>query len=362
MPIDISGAGFPIPIRNKLQSLADKYDYTGVDHTGGNGYVVFADHKLLRSKLVLKFYYWDNDDKLHAEPRVLKSLSSPHILRVEDADYVDTNLAYYVSPFCTQGNLDRYLSEHEVGLVKAVSMVSDLLSGLCEMHSKRMLHRDLKLSNIYVQDDAPVIGDFGSVVQLPDQEVTVNASRHSILYRPPESFQADTYTFKSDLYQLGIVLYQLLGGSLPYEETAWLSDGERADYDKLTYPDDTIFADACLARRITKGRLLDWSTLHPWIPDALVGLAKKACHLNPRTRPSDAAAFLVALTKHKAHLQDWIFSEGFHTRRGKKSHRVIGSGPYTVQIDAGTGWRNARAQFPPTSTLEDQVKQVMAAN
>ena len=100
-----------------------------------------------------------------------------------------------------------------------------ILSGLSCLHSERFLHRDLKPSNIYLTEgNIAVIGDFGSVKKLPDGEQSISASSHSILYRSPESINLKKYGISGDIYQVGVILYQLLGGILHYDGMAWLSN------------------------------------------------------------------------------------------------------------------------------------------
>ena len=76
-----------------------------------------------------------------------------------------------------------------------------------------MVHRDLKPANIVMDGHTPRIADFGTVRILNQGSAVTTASRHSGLYRPPETFASNQYSRAGDVYQVGLVAYQLLGGA-----------------------------------------------------------------------------------------------------------------------------------------------------
>ena len=178
------------------------------------------------------------DLKFHAEPRTLLNLKSPYILQVLDADVVYEEWAYFVTPYCAEGNLDKLLEQEFLPNIAAVHLTSNILQAL-SVHAERLIHRDLKPGNVYLHEQTAIIGDFGSVASLPRDETSVAASQHSVLYRPPESIKTNEYTMFGDIYQNGVILYQLLGGRLPYNEVEWLNKKQREEYNKLNYPENT---------------------------------------------------------------------------------------------------------------------------
>jgi eukaryotic-like serine/threonine-protein kinase len=162
--------------------------------------------------------------QFHAEPQNLAALNADNVISVMDAAFVDTDYAYFITPFYERGDLDDELGRGIHENLRAVSMVRDVLSGLSYLHAENLLHRDLKPQNLLLtDDDHAIIGDFGSVKRIPDGQTTVPGSGQSLIYRPPESAQASVYGVTGDIYQVGVLLYQLLGGNLPYEESAWLN-------------------------------------------------------------------------------------------------------------------------------------------
>jgi len=107
------------------------------------------------------------------------------------------------------------------------------------------------------------------------------------------------------------MLYQLLGGYLPYEEMAWLNQRQRREHDLLSSrADQALFVDRCIKQRIQRGKILDLSTLPPWVPDILKRTIRKATHIDPEKRFASASAFHTHLNNIKNNIPDWSVIEG----------------------------------------------------
>ncbi len=223
--------------------------------------------------------------------------------------------------------MDDVIERTEIGNKKAVDLTCELLMGVGSLHEQRYLHRDLKPANIYVGDDfRAIIGDFGSIKQLPDGLDSIPSSSHAVLYRPPESIESNSYGFQGDIYQCGIVLYQLLGGHLPYDEISWLSKSDRKHYNQLDdEADKSIYADQCVKAQIRKGRVLDLKSLPPWVPDNLRRTIRKATNVSPGRRFRSASAFHVHLNNLKPTIPEWLVEDGCPTLLAPTSYRVCQS-------------------------------------
>ena len=299
-------ASVPQEIIDELEKLSANYDVTMHGKQGGNGYIFSATNKVLKSAVIIKFYYWGGQNSLHAEPQTLISLKSEYILQIFDAGICGKEWAYFVTPYCEEGDLDAFLTQsNSFSNLDALDKCANVLTGLAVLHGRRLLHRDLKPANIYVHKGCAIIGDFGSIAKLPVGNVTIPASKHAVVYRPPESVSTNEYGFSGDIYQCGLVLYQLLGGALPYDEIFWLNKAQKARYEKLCYPDSTLFADDCLRERIVRGRLTDFSTVNAWAPDALVKIARRACSVKPSSRFGSAADFVAKLSEARSTIHNW---------------------------------------------------------
>lgn len=227
-------------VRRAVLSFGDDLDIDGESVKGANGYLFFGFHKILQTRVAIKFYYYQHDS--HTEVRLLQSVQHQNVLPIREARTVGSNWAYFITPEATVGDLGDCLKQDTPSLPQAVGLLRQILSGVSQLHQLRLVHRDLKPENILIDEgQRPIIADFGSVRRLPDNQDWVNCSRHTTLYRPPESWTSGHYTFASDLYQVGIVGYQLLGGEFPYTLEAWLRPRELTRYKRLTDPFDQSY-------------------------------------------------------------------------------------------------------------------------
>jgi len=323
--IFIDGATSPNEIKAQLKALSKDIAFSRESLKGGNGYLYFGVNRILKTKVAVKFYYWGGDSKFHVEPSTLATINSPNVLSVNSAGLLDGNWAYFVTPYCEHGDLDEVIRKTAHGNILAVDRTCQLLIGVGALHEHRFLHRDLKPANIYVGiDNESIIGDFGSIKHIPAKEESIPASGHAVLYRPPESIGSNCYGFCGDIYQSVIVLYQLLGGSLPYDEVSWLNKAQRKSYDEFSCDaDKSIFADECLKARISNGKILDISSLPPWVPDCLKRTIRKATHIEPSKRFQSASAFHVHLNNLRSKIPDWQIQGGLPTRSGVTAYRVV---------------------------------------
>lgn len=339
----IDGISAPVEIKNQLKILSKDIKLTREITKGGNGYLFFGENRILNTGIAVKFYYWGSDKKYHAEPNILAAIESPHVLSVHNAGLLNGEWAYFVTPYCVNGDLDDLIDKTELGNLQAINLTCQLLTGIGALHQRRFLHRDLKPANIYLGDQLQsIIGDFGSIKHLPEASTAIPASSHAVLYRPPESIKTNSYGFTGDLYQAGLVLYQLLGGNLPYDEFYWLSKPERRTYDELsTDADKSIYSDQCLKTKILKGKIIDLSSLPPWVSEKLKRTIRKATHIEPSKRFQTASSFHVQLNNIRAETLDWGIEDGIPMLKGKTSFRIVSEdGNIFVQKNKkGSQWR-----------------------
>lgn len=339
----IDGSGAPEAIRTSLRELSKNIQFHREDSKAVNGYVFFGTNRVTGMHVTLKYYYWGGKTQYHAEPRQLAQLDSENVLKILDAGLIDETWAYFVTPTCTGGDIDSALESNPLGLRTAIDYVYQALAGLSHLHGSRYLHRDIKPANLYLTETGKVvIGDFGSVKRLPEAQSTIPASSHSPIYRPPETILTNTYGVQGDIYQCGLVLYQLVGGSLPYDGPAWLNKREQGQLAQLaTEQDKDDFVDSCIKSKITAGRAADLSSLPPWVPSSIRRVVSKACHRDPKQRYQTASAFMAKIHDLRHRTPDWRVIDGIPTCFGSPSYRILEvNGSYSAQKDAGNGWRN----------------------
>ncbi|MCI2962580.1 MULTISPECIES: serine/threonine-protein kinase [Shewanella] len=358
----IDSVSAPDEIKDQLKTLSKDIKFAREITKGGNGYLFFGENRILRTKIAVKFYYWGGDKKYHAEPSVLAAIESQHVLSVHNAGLLNGEWAYFVTPYCANGDLDDLIDKTELGNFQAIDLTCQLLTGIGALHQKRFLHRDLKPANIYLSDQKQsIIGDFGSIKHLPESSAVIPASGHAILYRPPESIETNSYGFTGDIYQAGIVLYQLLGGNLPYDEFYWLSKKERQIYNELsTDADKSIYSDQCLKAKILKGKVIDLNSLPPWVSEKLKRIIRKATHVDPSKRFPTASAFHVQLNNIRSETLDWVIEDGFPILRGKTSFRIVDENEsfYVQKNKNGSQWRkdNSIAGSSLAGLVEEIIK------
>ncbi|MFQ1065263.1 serine/threonine protein kinase [Bordetella trematum] len=355
----IEGSSAPVEIKTSLIEFSKSIEFHREDSKAENGYVFFGTNRVTGTLVTLKYYYWGGKAEYHAEPRQLAQIDAQNVLKIMDAGLIDAKWAYFMTPTCTGGDLDLVLESSPLGLKAALEYTYQTLSGLSHLHGSRFLHRDIKLANLYLTEGGyVVIGDFGSVKRLPEAASTIPASSHSLAYRPPETVITNSYGIPGDIYQCGLVLYQLLGGTLSYDGLAWLNRRELVQLETLATPSDKgDFIDRCIKAKIAAGKATDLTSLPPWVPKSIRRIINKACHVDAAQRFQTASAFMAKIHEVRPSVPDWRVIEGCPTLIAKTSYRIVsGDEGYSVQKRARADWRNENTIAG--STLEELVESI----
>lgn len=341
--IDLNGIKEPA-VRTAVAELSDSIDFRKLSTKGANGYVAFGHHTILNRDVAVKCYYWGGEDRYHAEPRRLALIESPNVTEIHHAEHIDDEWSLFITPYYRQGDLDDLIAGSTPSVHGAIDLVAGVLAGLSHLHAESFIHRDLKPENIFLSDDGhAVIGDFGSVKLIPESEEQIPGSGHSLLYRPPESVEHNMYGRTGDIYQCGVLLYQLLGGPLPSAEVAWLNKRERRRYNAMSDPvDRTLFVDQVLKQKITKGRLLSPKQVKPWVPRPLLRVVRKAANKDPASRYATVANFMATLNRTKLRIPDWKkVGDTVVMEIGKTRRRVreADGDTWRVERPRGSAWQ-----------------------
>ena len=221
-----------------------------------------------------------------------------------------------------------------------------------------MVHRDLKPANIVMDGFVPRIADFGTVRILDQNSSFTTASQHSVLYRPPESWATNTYSRVGDVFQLGLVAYQLLRGLVHYDGREYLSTSERKKYESIPDPvDQSLYVDQVIRRRAEAGTLGDMSTLPPWIGPAAKKALRSMLHPDPTQRLGSMADVTAAMHKVRGETANWSF-DGNVAKLSLNGKLVVlrptNSGQYEAFQQIKSSFRRAPGVKP--GTLADLVK------
>lgn len=153
------------------------------------------------------------------EARTVANLEHPHILQIFEYGNQD-QYSYIVMPLITAGTLADRIREKSVNLLHTVKIIDQLASALDYAHSKNVIHRDLKPSNVLVNKAGNCyLTDFG-IAKL--REGTAHFTRTGDIlgtpsYMSPEQGRGGTVDWRSDVYSLGVILYECVTGSVPFE-------------------------------------------------------------------------------------------------------------------------------------------------
>lgn len=335
----------PAEISTEVGRLGATYDFTKLSEKGQNGYLFLARNRVLDRDVAIKFYYWADGTRSHVEPKSLASVGSPYVIEVLEASLVGPEWAMFVTPLCQNGDLDRYLETNRFGVREALRFTSNLLEGVSALHGNGYVHRDLKPENLLVSDSVtPLIADFGSVRVVPSGQSHVSGSGHAMLYRPPESFASRRYDRRGDVYQCGMVMYQILGGRLPYSYYEYLTPQERVRYANAQggFERSRIVEDAIEARA-RRGKLLDLQSLPFFVPAGVRKVLTKATAVDPSDRYDNASAFINAVNTLAPRIVDWQWHQDTPIAVvGGARLRVCPDGElFRVEQDKGNGWRSA---------------------
>ncbi|MDJ0765975.1 MAG: protein kinase [Myxococcota bacterium] len=213
--------------------IDDRYQIEDVLGTGGMGRVYRARHLVFDKSFALKILHDAGANDLIAEKRffnevrTLHSLQSENVLRVVDAGISREGQYYSVSELLAGRTLKTWMSKTPLTdrnsefLKAAVGYICGVCLGLQEAHDKGIIHRDLKPSNIFLhQDDRGVtvkIIDFG-LAKPVDDSTDKRYFAGTEDYMPPEQKGGRQLDVRSDIYALGVVLYELLTGALPQRQ------------------------------------------------------------------------------------------------------------------------------------------------
>ncbi|KAA6365538.1 MAG: putative nek kinase, partial [Streblomastix strix] len=151
----------------------------------------------------------------------------PYVLKAVEA-FKENDEFYIVSELCENGNLTNlyksrpkdnlYISEED-----AWKYLSQLVQAFAVIQSKRLIHRDVKPANIFLgKDKDVVVGDFGSSKQLEYAQSVAYTSYFSPLYQSPEHMQGRGYSRRSDIYGIGISMYEVLTRAEPFKHAGYL--------------------------------------------------------------------------------------------------------------------------------------------
>ena len=258
----------------KGQKISDRYQIIKSIGEGGMANVYLAYDTILDRNVAVKVLRGDlaSDEKFvrrfQREALAASSLYNENIVEVYDVGE-DNGQYYIVMEYIDGKHLKTLLKKRgKLTIPEAVDIMSQIASGLSVAHDQYLIHRDIKPQNIMILENGLVkITDFGIAMAMNSTQLTqTNSVMGSVHYLPPEQASGKGASLQSDIYSMGILMYELLTGKLPYH-------GDNA---------------VEIALKHLKEPLPSIRDVLPSIPQSVENIIIKATAKNPKNRYNDA--------------------------------------------------------------------------
>lgn len=191
---------------------------------GGMANVYLATDTILNREVavkVLRLEYANDDEfieRFHREAQSATSLSHPNIVNIFDVGEED-HILYMAMEYVDGLTLKEYIQKYgPIGVEESLRIMQQVTSAIAHAHANDLVHRDIKPQNILMDHSGQIkVTDFGIAIALSATSLTrTNSILGSVQYLSPEQARGGMATKKSDIYSLGIVLFELLTGKLPF--------------------------------------------------------------------------------------------------------------------------------------------------
>ena len=209
----------------KGQKINDRYQIIKSIGEGGMANVYLAYDTILDRNVAVKVLRGDlaHDEKFvrrfQREALSASSLSHPNIVEVYDVG--EDNGEYYIVMEYIEGKqLKQLLKKRgKLTLTEVIDIMLQITDGMSVAHDAYIIHRDIKPQNIMIEDNGIVkLTDFGIAMAMNSTQLTqTNSVMGSVHYLPPEQANGKGATLQSDIYSMGILMFELLTGQLPYK-------------------------------------------------------------------------------------------------------------------------------------------------
>jgi len=255
---------------------------------GGMATVYLATDLRLERRVAIKIMHGHLADDSQFKERFIQEarsaarLAHPNVVNVFDQGQ-DSDMAYLVMEYLPGITLRDLLNEHKtLTSVQTLDILEAVLSGLAAAHKAGIVHRDLKPENVLLADDGRIkIGDFGLARAASANTATGAALLGTIAYLSPELVTRGVADARSDIYAVGIMMYEMLAGEQPFK-------GEQPMQIAYQHANSSVPTP---------------STKNPRVPAELDELVLWATAREPDERPRDARAMLEQLLETQQQLQ-----------------------------------------------------------
>ena len=257
----------------KGQRINDRYEIQKLIGEGGMANVYLARDTILDRKVAVKVLRGDlsGDEKFvrrfQREALNASSLSHPNIVEIYDVDEDEGNF-FIVMEYIEGKTLKQMIKRRGVlTLPETIDIMLQLIEALSVAHDSYIIHRDIKPQNIMIKESGLVkITDFGIAMALNNAQLTqTNSVMGSVHYLPPEQASGKGSTIRSDIYSLGIMMFEMLAGKVPFKGDSAVE----------------------IALKHIKEDMPSIREINPVVPQSVENIILKATAKNPKNRYRD---------------------------------------------------------------------------
>lgn len=229
-----------------------------------------------------------------AESQALYMSSHPNVVQVHYACF-DADHIYIAMPYYDRGSLKSLMATRHLTVRQIVTLGIQILTGLHNIHSKKLIHFDVKPDNVLLsQRGEALLSDFGQAKQMNYSGIAAQDRLYGKMI-PPEGVTTDHFDRTFDIYQLGLTLYRMCNGDeIFYDQFAKYGPATAFDRDQFRFD-------------VKNGRFPDRKFFHPHIPAALRKLVRKCLETDPKQRFSSAIDVANALAGIDGNSLDWAY-------------------------------------------------------
>jgi serine/threonine protein kinase len=272
--------------------IGKKYRLDRRISSGGFGIIFLATHlhqTIEIGKVIVKMLHPEHNfepvikKRFINEAKAARTIQNPHVVKIFDLDFDKGMVPYMVQEYVEGETLSGLLAVvKKLGVPRAVSIAIQVAEGMMEAHQKGILHRDLKPDNIILQNvggsDFVKLIDFG-IARLEKQSTLATASFIGTpRYMSPEQIRGGELDRRSDIFSLGVIIFEMVTGEAPIPIEGEGSEIEYLNLNVLKQP----------------RKIID---LDPTAPEPLSLLVDSMLRKNPRERPADFEAVIAELAR-----------------------------------------------------------------
>lgn len=210
-------------------------------------------------------------EKLLDEAKILRNLNHPNIIKLYDI-YEDIGEIYIIMEYCENTMLK--LMDQKLSEIKIKYYIKQLVDGLYYLQKRNIVHRDIKPANILLKSDIIKIADFGFARMLNDSLSMMDTICGSPLYMAPEILLKTKYSSKSDLWSVGVIIYQMIYLKHPYKNSRSIIElVKKMEKDEIDFDENGV-SEECIELMkdlldLSPTRRMSWNELkhHEWFID-----------------------------------------------------------------------------------------------